>query len=229
MVLSTATNGLGHHHRRRGHNGLVTAAYLARAGQRTLVLEARDRVGGAAVTEEPWPGFRVSTAAYVVSLFRPEIVRDLDLGRHGYQLLPRDPSSFTPLPGRPLPPDGTRPPAERPGGVEVLATGRGTAPGLRGDAGADRRGDRADHPRDTCRSVLAAPGDLFRLARMGLRFLAWGRTDRERWRSSPLRRAPSSTDGSSPTSSSPRSRPTRSSEPWPLPRRQGPPTCSFTT
>ncbi len=86
-----------------GHNGLVTAAYLARAGQKVLVLEARDSVGGAAVTDEPWPGFRVSTAAYVVSLFRPEIVRDLELGRHGYQLLPRNPSSFTPFPdGRSL-------------------------------------------------------------------------------------------------------------------------------
>jgi phytoene dehydrogenase-like protein len=86
-----------------GHNGLVTAAYLARAGQRVLVLEARDRVGGACATEETWPGFRVSTAAYVVSLFRPEIVRDLDLGRHGYALLPRNPSSFTPFPdGRSL-------------------------------------------------------------------------------------------------------------------------------
>ena len=81
-----------------GHNGLVTAAYLARAGQKVLVLEARDRVGGAAVTEETWPGFKVSTAAYVVSLFRPEIVRDLDLARHGYELLPRSPSSFTPFP-----------------------------------------------------------------------------------------------------------------------------------
>jgi phytoene dehydrogenase-like protein len=86
-----------------GHNGLVAAAYLARAGEKVLVLEARDRVGGASVTEEPWPGFKVSTAAYVVSLFRPEIVRDLELHRHGYEVLPRSPSSFTPFPdGRSL-------------------------------------------------------------------------------------------------------------------------------
>ncbi|HTN52396.1 MAG TPA: NAD(P)/FAD-dependent oxidoreductase [Anaeromyxobacter sp.] len=86
-----------------GHNGLVTAAYAARAGLSTLVLEARDRVGGASVTEEPWTGYRVSTAAYVVSLFRPEIVRELELARHGYAVLARNPSSFTPLPdGRSL-------------------------------------------------------------------------------------------------------------------------------
>lgn len=81
-----------------GHNGLVCAAYLARAGKRVLVLERRGMVGGACVTEEIWPGFKVSTAAYVNSLFRPEIVRDLDLKRHGFQLLPRNPSSFTPFP-----------------------------------------------------------------------------------------------------------------------------------
>ncbi len=81
-----------------GHNGLVTAAYLARAGRRVLVLERRDLVGGTCVTEELWPGFKVSTAAYVNSLFRPEIIRDLELKRHGFEMLPRDPSSFSPFP-----------------------------------------------------------------------------------------------------------------------------------
>src|SRR5258708_17372841 len=81
-----------------GHNGLVTAAYLARAGRKVLVLERRELVGGCVVTEETWPGFKVSTASYVNSLFRPEIIRDLELKRHGFALLPRSPSSFTPLP-----------------------------------------------------------------------------------------------------------------------------------
>ncbi|VTS08274.1 phytoene desaturase family protein [Tuwongella immobilis] len=81
-----------------GHNGLVTAAYLARAGYRVLVLERREVLGGCAVTEEVWPGYRVSTAAYVNSLFRPEIIRDLELKRFGFQMLPRNPSSFTPFP-----------------------------------------------------------------------------------------------------------------------------------
>ncbi len=80
-----------------GHNGLVCAAYLARAGWKVLVLERRPLVGGACVTEEIWPGFRVSTASYVVSLFLPEITRDLELERHGYKVLPRNPSSFTPF------------------------------------------------------------------------------------------------------------------------------------
>lgn len=81
-----------------GHNGLVTAAYLARAGRKVLVLERRGVVGGCVVTEETWPGFKVSTASYVNSLFRPEIIRDLELKRHGFVMLPRSPSSFTPLP-----------------------------------------------------------------------------------------------------------------------------------
>ena len=86
-----------------GHNGLVTAAYLARAGVKVLVLERREVLGGACVTEEIWPGYKVSTAAYVNSLLRPEIIRDLELKRHGFEMLPRIPSSFTPFPdGRSL-------------------------------------------------------------------------------------------------------------------------------
>ena len=81
-----------------GHNGLVTACYLGRAGLSVLVLERRHLVGGACVTEETFPGYKVSTAAYVNSLFRREIVRDLDLGRHGFEVLARSPSSFTPYP-----------------------------------------------------------------------------------------------------------------------------------
>jgi phytoene dehydrogenase-like protein len=81
-----------------GHNGLTAAAYLARAGLRTLVLERRDRVGGACVTEELWPGYRVSRAAYVVGLLRPAVVRELGLAGHGLELIPRQPSSYTPLP-----------------------------------------------------------------------------------------------------------------------------------
>jgi len=80
-----------------GHNGLVCAAYLARAGRRVLVLERRERIGGAAVTEEVFPGFRFSMFSYVVSLLRPEIVRDLELARHGLHILPLE-STLTPLP-----------------------------------------------------------------------------------------------------------------------------------
>ncbi|MFN4261829.1 MAG: phytoene desaturase family protein [Gemmataceae bacterium] len=81
-----------------GHNGLVTAAYLAKAGKKVLVLERRELVGGACVTEEVWPGYKVSTAAYVNSLLRPEIIRELELKKHGFEMLPRNPSSFTPFP-----------------------------------------------------------------------------------------------------------------------------------
>jgi phytoene dehydrogenase-like protein len=80
-----------------GHNGLVTAAYLARAGRKVLVLERRHVLGGAAVTEEVFPGFRFSVFSYVVSLLRPEIIRELDLPRHGLEILPLD-GTFTPMP-----------------------------------------------------------------------------------------------------------------------------------
>jgi len=80
-----------------GHNGLVTAAYLARAGKHVVVLERRHVLGGAAVTEEIIPGFKFSVFSYVVSLLRPEIIRDLDLPKHGLEILPLD-GTFTPMP-----------------------------------------------------------------------------------------------------------------------------------
>jgi phytoene dehydrogenase-like protein len=81
-----------------GHNGLVTACYLARARWRVLVLERRYLVGGACVTEEnTFPGFKVSTAAYVNSLFSPEIIDELRLKDYGFAVLERNPSSFTPF------------------------------------------------------------------------------------------------------------------------------------
>ena len=79
-----------------GHNGLVNAAYLARAGRNVLVLERRDRVGGAAVSEQVFPGFTFSVFSYVVSLLRPEIIRDLELARHGLHILPLE-STVTPM------------------------------------------------------------------------------------------------------------------------------------
>lgn len=80
-----------------GHNGLVNAAYLARAGKKVLVVEKRDLVGGATVTEEIVPGFKFSVFSYVVSLLRPEIIEELELARHGLHLLSLD-GTFTPLP-----------------------------------------------------------------------------------------------------------------------------------
>src|SRR3954454_8655974 len=81
-----------------GHNGLINAAYLAQAGRKVLVLERRHVVGGAAVTEEIYPGFKYSVCSYVVSLLRPEIIRELDLPRHVLEILPLD-GTFTPMPG----------------------------------------------------------------------------------------------------------------------------------
>lgn len=80
-----------------GHNGLVAAAYLAKAGRSVCVLERRHIVGGAAVTEEIIPGFKFSRASYVLGLLRPKVYDDLELKRHGLKVYPRDPSSYTPL------------------------------------------------------------------------------------------------------------------------------------
>ena len=80
-----------------GHNGLVAAAYLARAGKKVQVLERRHLIGGAAVSDQIFPGFTFSVFSYVVSLLRPEIIRDLDLPRHGLHILPLE-STVTPLP-----------------------------------------------------------------------------------------------------------------------------------
>src|SRR5881397_3432822 len=80
-----------------GHNGLTNAAYLAKAGKKVCVLERRHVLGGAAVTEEIIPGFLFSECSYVVSLLRPEIIRELDLPRHGLEILPLD-GTFTPMP-----------------------------------------------------------------------------------------------------------------------------------
>src|SRR3954469_7091201 len=81
-----------------GHNGLVTAAYLARAGRKVLVLEKRELLGGGAVTEEIWPGYRVSTGAYLTSLMQERIINDLELPRFGYQVDAKDPAFFSLFP-----------------------------------------------------------------------------------------------------------------------------------
>jgi phytoene dehydrogenase-like protein len=86
-----------------GHNGLVAAAYLAKAGRKVLVLEQREVVGGAAATEEIFPGFRFNTGAHDAGLFRPEIIQDLHLEKHGLAFIKHDAAVFAPrLKGIPL-------------------------------------------------------------------------------------------------------------------------------
>jgi phytoene dehydrogenase-like protein len=81
-----------------GHNGLVCGAYLARAGRKVCVLERRALIGGASVTEEVWPGFKVSTAAYTMALLQPRIILELELARYGFEVLTATPM-FQPLEG----------------------------------------------------------------------------------------------------------------------------------
>jgi phytoene dehydrogenase-like protein len=84
-----------------GHNGLTTAAYLAHAGLDVVVLERRPILGGACVTEEVWPGARVSRASYVVSMLQPKVVKDLRLQEFGYRAFPLDPAYAAMTPARP--------------------------------------------------------------------------------------------------------------------------------
>ncbi len=81
-----------------GHNGLVTAGYLARAGLRVLVLESRNIVGGACVTEEIYPGFKYSTTSYLASLLQQKVILDLEMQKFGYQVYPKNPAFFSPFP-----------------------------------------------------------------------------------------------------------------------------------
>src|ERR1700758_3695355 len=82
-----------------GHNGLTAAAYLGGAGLSTLVLERRDVIGGCCVTEEIAPGCRASTTSYIASMLRPEVIRTLELGRHGLRMVPCEPALQVALDG----------------------------------------------------------------------------------------------------------------------------------
>ena len=127
-----------------GHNGLVAAAYLAKAGLRVLVLERRDRVGGSAITEEIVPGFKFSRLSYVNSLFRPQIIKDLRLKEFGLKMLPRNPSSFTPFPDGQFLFMGPEMDANVAGDKEIQRPRCGKFPALRSHAGAAGRGYRAN-------------------------------------------------------------------------------------
>ena len=141
-----------------GHNGLVAAAYLARAGKSVCVLERRHVLGGCASSESLWPGYRVSTAAYVISLLLPEIIRDLRLKHYGLQILPRDPSSFTPAARRPFVVDGSGRTGHMPRDCQVQSAGCGAISALHGGPGADRPSAGADSVTSGSRPAAASQG-----------------------------------------------------------------------
>ena len=160
-----------------GHNGLVSAAYLAAAGVRVTVLERRAVVGGAAVTEEFHPGFSNSVAAYTVSLLNPKVIRDLDLAGHGLEVVERRMSNFLPLPdGRAL--------EVGPGRTKASVAQFSTRDAARLDAYGDRLERMADVLRDvvletppnvaTGQGVMAVLGQLLSAGKLANRFRALG-------------------------------------------------------
>lgn len=156
-----------------GHNGLVTAAYLAKAGLKVTVLEARDVVGGCAVTEEFHPGFRNSVAAYTVSLLNPKVIADLELAAHGLTVVERKLSNFLPLPdGRHL--------KVGPGKTKAEVAKFSTKDAERLDAYGDRLERMADVLRElvletppnvvTGQGLFAMLGELLAAGKVGNRF-----------------------------------------------------------
>ena len=181
-----------------GHNGLVTACYLAKAGWKVLVLERRHLVGGACVSEEIFPGFKVSTAAYVNSLFRKQIVRDLKLASYGFVVLERSPSSFSPFP------DGR----SHLLGPDAELTHREIAKFSTRDAAAypeyekmlERVAAVVEPTLDRIPPMSCVPdwGICGKDSSSGAPCRAWARGWAKRWRSLPVRRGRSSIAGSSP-------------------------------
>ena len=122
-----------------GHNGLAAAAYLARAGMQVLVLERRDRLGGAATVEEMWPGYHISPCAYLAGLLHPRVIDDLDLRRHGFAVTTIDPDLFVPFGDGSSLTCWSRPRADRHRDRTALPAGRGRIPGPSATVGPDSR------------------------------------------------------------------------------------------
>ena len=197
-----------------GHNGLICACYLAAAGLKVRVLERRAVVGGAAVTEEFFPGFRNSTAAYTVSLLHPKVIRDLRLAEHGLKIVERPiaefPAAFRPglSQGRQCPgPDADRgrrgsrraTPSALPDYYAMLERVAGVLRDLAARDAAQRRRGRARRVRGAAHRQPPAQGST------------WPRAARRARSHSPRARATCSTPGSSPSRSRPHSASTRSS------------------
>ena len=118
-----------------GHNGLIAAGYLAKAGKKVLVLERRSIIGGATVTEEWFPGYHLSTCSYVCNLLLPEVIADLELERHGYDVRPFDPQYFVPFPDGSLFHELPRRAQDERADRQVLPTRRRRLRRLLGDVG----------------------------------------------------------------------------------------------